>query len=73
MAIISALKKQATNMQLPFKEHSEIDNALLDSVEFEYVNGMEWGFYCTEQSCDIAYSVSTQLLIASSLLLCVKQ
>lgn len=61
MAVITALKRQAINMQLPFKEHSELDNALLDCVEFEYVNGMEWGFHCKEESRNVAYSVRTQL------------
>ena len=57
VALVQALKEKAATMQLSCQEHRELDAAMIDSVEFEYVNGMEWGFHCKEDKCNVPYSV----------------
>ena len=57
-AIMQSLKQQAGHMQTDVVQHPDLAEAMLQSVEFEYVDGMEWGFHCAEERKDIAYSVS---------------
>lgn len=57
-AILASLKEQAVRVQAPMQEHADLGSAMLQLVEFEYVNGMEWGFHDKELRKDIAYSVS---------------
>ena len=40
------------------RQHPDLAAAMLQGVQFEYVNGMEWGFYNAELQTDVSYSVS---------------
>ena len=55
-AIVQSLQKQAPHAQI--QQHHNLAAALIQDVEFEYVNGMEWGFHNAELNEDIAYSVT---------------
>jgi len=57
-AIMQSLKQQAGHMQTNLVQHPDLAEAMMHSVEFDYVDGMEWGFHCAEERKDIAYSVS---------------
>lgn len=55
-AIVQSLQRQAPHAQI--QQHLDLAAALIQDVEFEYLNGMEWGFHNAELNQDIAYSVS---------------
>ena len=57
-SIVSSMKEQADRLQIAVQEHADLGNAMLQSVKFEYLNGMEWGFHDEQLHKDIAYSVS---------------
>ena len=61
-AIVQSLQRQAPHAQI--QHHPDLAAALIKDVEFEYVNGMEWGFHNAELNQDIAYSVSCILKVA---------
>ena len=57
-AIVYSLKEQAGHVHAPLQEHTDLASVLLQSIEFEYKDGMEWGFHDREINKNIAYSVS---------------